>query len=45
MKYLKATIKKTDKFNLIAATVTILFFTPIVIALLKDLFTNGSKML
>ena len=41
MKYLKT----VDKFNLIAATLTILFFTPIVIALLKDLFTNGSKML
>jgi hypothetical protein len=45
MKYLKATIKKTDKFNLIAASITILFFAPIIVALLKDIFINGSKML
>jgi hypothetical protein len=45
MKHLKATIKKTDKFNLIAATVTILLFTPIIIALLRDLLTNGSNIL
>ena len=41
MKYLKT----VDKFNLIAGVLTIAFFIPIIILLLKDLFINGSKML
>ena len=45
MKDLKNKLQKADKFNLIAATITIVIFTPIILLLVKDLFINGSKML
>jgi hypothetical protein len=41
MKYFKT----IDKFNLIAGTLTISFFVPVIILLIKDLIINGSNLL
>jgi len=41
MKYLKT----VDKFNLIAGALTICFFIPVIILLIKDLIINGSNLL